>query len=612
MKKWLINLEKTILWQYDKATRLTRVLLSKENWYKQNVTNFIVGFLIDIFNLKTANDFGLSVWGKILNFPRQLMPNKYITTILNRSGNVDTTIQLDRTVFNAKIASGDDFNAITIDAGEKYTFVFYVTVGSGYYVSVYDANNNLIVNKAPIQSQGGTAPTPNYYGLSNYSISSSGIICSVVTDYTPINLTTEQYRFLLLGQVLKFKMSCTIPEINRYLRIIFNEQDNRNVYVTDNHNLTITYTLEPQVLSDEIKALIENYDFLPRPAGVKALTGVGDYFTFKIIPSPANADVTLIVNGRTYNTKEIEVNSGQDVTYTVSDTAHGFQSQTATVTVTQYTEVPVSLETTLTITAVPNTASISLTIDGNTYTGTGTITKTVTYGNIYSWTISNSGYYTETSGGNLTVTELVNTEVTLNEDNINLVFDKLFKNNGGVESKGTFIVQRAGSYHIELGGDAGYDENYPNQRSNGGTADITTTLAVDDEIEIKVMYGGYDSSFGTIFGGVGVGLWVNGVCKLVAGGGGRVAGQQVVSCGGGGYNGGKAYYKNRFAENGYSIDGTKGNYQNTEAGAGQFHNPLSYANAYGGSGYKSSDYNSAVLVYAGNTGAGYARITYIG
>lgn len=604
MKKWLINLEKTILWQYDKATRLTRIVLSKENWYKQNVTNFIVGFLIDIFNLKTANGFGLSVWGKILNFPRQIMPNKYQTTILDNNDNISTTINLDRAIFNSEIASGNDFNAITISAGDKYTFVFELSVGTGWYVTVYDIGGNVTVPRTYMTNN----RSPYNYGITDYGDIRK---LSVIADFSPINLSTEQYRFLLLGQILKFKMSCTIPEINRYLRIIFNEQDNKNVYVTDNHNMTITYTLNPQVLSEEISDLIENYDFLPRPAGVKVITGIGDFFTFKVVPSPANAEVRLRVNGETYNTTEIRVNSGQDVYYEVSDIANGFTTQTGTVTVTEDTNVPVVLETTLTITATPNTANISLTIDGNTYTATGTITKTVTYGNIYSWQVSNSGYYTETSGGNLTVTGLVNTQVTLNEANISLVFDKLHKENGGVESKGTFIIQRAGTYRIELGGDTGYDEDYPNTRHNGGTADITTTFAENDEVEIKIMYGGCPDNSGYIFGGVGVGLWVNGVCKLVAGGGGVVGGMVVHSCGGGGYEGGYAYYRSRYAWNGYSINGTTGNYKNTEAGAGAYAKLSNYAEAYGGSGYKASDYNSATLVYAGNTGTGYARITYI-
>lgn len=611
-RKWLINLEKCILWQYDKATSLSRIILNKQNWYKQNVTDFIVSFFIDVFNLKTANDFGLNIWGKLLNFPRQIMLNKYQLKVLDSGGAETNTIAVDRLTFQSKIASGDDFTAITIEQGDKYTFEFSVSVGTGYYVSVYDKNNNLIVDRAEIHSDGQTAPTPAYYGLSGYSISSSGVICSVVADYTPLNLSTEQYRFLLLGQILKFKMNCTIPEVNRYLRLIFNEQDNRNVYVIDNHDMTISYNIEPSSLSDEIKLLIENYDFLPAPAGVKINTGIGSYFTLKINPSPSNANVTFRINGENYPTvnNEITVNSGTIVDYTVSAVSDGFQTKTGSVEVTENTTVPVTLETTLTITATPNTAEIKLTLNGVDYTGTGSITKTVTYGNTYSYEISKQGYYTQISTGN-TITGLTNIAVQLQESDINLVFDKLHKENGGVESKGTFVIGQAGTYHIELGGDTGYDEDKPNTRHNGGTADITTTFAENDEIEIKIMYGGCPDNSGYIFGGVGVGLWVNGVCKLVAGGGGVVGGAVVHSCGGGGYEGGYAYYKNRYSWNGYSIDGTKGNYKNTQAGAGQYHHPFSYTDAYGGSGYKADDYSSAILVYAGNTGAGYAKITYI-
>ena len=516
--KFLINLEKCILWQYDKAPRISTLITEKQKWYKQNVSEFIVNFFINIFNLKTANDFGLNIWGKLLNFPRQIMLNKYQLKVLDRGGTETDTITVDRLTFQSKIASGDDFTAITIGQGDKYIFEFSVNIGSGYYVSVYDKNNNLIVDRAEIHSDGQTAPSPAYYGLSGYSVSSSGVICSVVADYTPLNLSTEQYRFLLLGQILKFKMNCTIPEVNRYLRLIFNEQDNRNVYVIDNHDMTISYNIEPSSLSDEIKLLIENYDFLPAPAGVKINTGLGSYFTLKINPSPSNANVTFRINGENYPTvnNEITVNSGTIVDYTVSAVSDGFQTKTGSVEVTENTTVPVTLETTLTITATPNTASISLTLNGTTYTGTGSITKTVTYGNTYSYEVSAEGYYTETSGGNLTVTGLVNTQVTLSENNISLVFDKIFKTNGGVESKGTFIVQRAGSYHIELGGDTGYSEYNANVRHNGGTADITVTFAVNDQLEIKVMYGGYDSAFGNVHGGVGVGLWVNGVCNKFA------------------------------------------------------------------------------------------------
>lgn len=593
-RKWLINLEKCILWQYDKATSLSRIILNKQNWYKQNVTDFIVSFFIDVFNLKTANDFGLNIWGKLLNFPRQIMLNKYqIYTSVSESDITDVSV--DRVTFNTKIGSGDDFVATTVTQNTKYTFIF------TYNGSSWDLSGDF---------------SASGINIANYGITYTGTIVTddsitVVADYTPLNLSTEQYRFLLLGQILKFKMNCTIPEVNRYLRLIFNEQNNKNVYVIDNHDMTISYNIEPSSLSDEIKLLIENYDFLPAPAGVKINTGIGSYFTLKINPSPSNANVTFKINGESYPTvnNEITVNSGTIVDYTVSALSDGFQTKTGSIEVTENTTVPVTLETTLTITATPNTANISLTLNGTTYTATGSITKTVTYGNTYSYEISQQGYYTQISTGN-TITGITNIAVQLQESDINLVFDKLHKENGGVESKGTFVIGQAGTYHIELGGDTGYDEDRPNTRHNGGTADITTTLEQNDEIEIKIMYGGCPDNSGYIFGGVGVGLWVNGVCKLVAGGGGVSGAYVVHSCGGGGYEGGYAYYKNRYAWNGYSINGTTGNYQNTEAGAGEY-TQSTYGKAYGGSGYKADDYSSATLVYAGNTGAGYAKITYI-
>lgn len=600
---FLINLEKCILWQYDKATKLSNLIIEKEKWYKQNVTEFIVNFFINIFNLKTANDFGLNVWGKLLSFPRQITLNKYQVTILDRDGQKTDTISLDRTTFNAKIASGDDFTAMTVEQGKKYTFEFRVNIGSGYYVSVYDNNGNTIVNKAPINSQGGTAPSPSYYGLSGYSVSSSGVICSVVTDYTPLNLSTEQYRFLLLGQVLKFKMSCTIPEVNRYLRLIFNEEDNKNVYVIDNHNMTITYNIEPSSLSDEIRLLIENYDFLPAPAGVRAITGLGEYFTLKIVPSPSNALVRLFINGEEISAtnNEITVKDGTVVDYRVS--ADGFDEKTGSVEINgeDVTE-NVTLETTLTINATPSSSTITLILNGTTYTATGSITKTVTYGNSYSYTVSKEGYIEE-GEENQTITGQRTININLQESGATLSLTGLYKSNGGVETKKTFIVNRTAEYKIELGGDRSYENASPNYYKKGGSAVLQTTFNQGDVLKIKIMYGGYRSSAGNNFGGVGVGLWVNDVCKLAVGGGGFGLGAIAVGeVGGGGYEGGTAGYSK-----GFSYNGQRGNYSGTGAGAGGGDN-----NGRGGSGYVASEYASVATLTYNNNNSGFARITYIG
>ena len=162
-ERFKIDLQKCIIWQYDKAKKLQTLINKKESWYLQNVTNFIRDFFWNIFNIDTATEFGLTIWGKMLG--------------------------LDRNV---------------------------VFIG----------------------------------GQSHY-------------------LTTEQYRFLLKGQVLKFNMkNVSVPEINKYLRVVFNTADNSEVFVRDNHDMSLTYMITKNmgIYNEEITQLLNYYDFLPRPA----------------------------------------------------------------------------------------------------------------------------------------------------------------------------------------------------------------------------------------------------------------------------------------------------------------------------------------------------------
>lgn len=65
-----IDLNDCFLWQYDKATRLKYLLQAKQSWYNTNITGFWNDFLTNIFNINTANTFGINLWGKFLNVPR--------------------------------------------------------------------------------------------------------------------------------------------------------------------------------------------------------------------------------------------------------------------------------------------------------------------------------------------------------------------------------------------------------------------------------------------------------------------------------------------------------------------------------------------------------------
>lgn len=64
-----VNLLKAILWQYNDAERLQALLEAKQTWYNENQEAFWSNWYNDVFNLETANDFGLSVWSIILNIP---------------------------------------------------------------------------------------------------------------------------------------------------------------------------------------------------------------------------------------------------------------------------------------------------------------------------------------------------------------------------------------------------------------------------------------------------------------------------------------------------------------------------------------------------------------
>lgn len=181
-RDFFIDLQKTILWQYDKAEILKSLIDQKENWYKTNTTDFINDFYRDVLNIDTANDFGLNIWGKILNFDR-----------------------------NISYATG-------------------------------------------------------------------------VVHYP----TTEEYRFLLKAQMLRFRCNGTVPEINEFLYKLFDDKAHQ-CYVQDNLDMTMTYVLQKdfsdkQWLIDWLTDPAQTYlDWLPRPAGVRITisTGYTGFFGFE-------------------------------------------------------------------------------------------------------------------------------------------------------------------------------------------------------------------------------------------------------------------------------------------------------------------------------------------
>ena len=68
-----VNLLRAMLWQYNDAPRLEALVQQKQDWFDAENQGFWENWQRDVFDLRTANDFGLSVWTIILDMPLQIV-----------------------------------------------------------------------------------------------------------------------------------------------------------------------------------------------------------------------------------------------------------------------------------------------------------------------------------------------------------------------------------------------------------------------------------------------------------------------------------------------------------------------------------------------------------
>lgn len=184
-----VNLLQALLWQYQNAPSLSSLLESKQAWYTENETEFWQDWITNVFDLRTANQFGLEVWSIILDFP----------------------------IFINLNPSEDNQNW-------------------GFGSNRFNFSNG---NFAP--ANGGT------------------IVLPLAT-----NRLALQLRYFQLCS------SGTVPEINRFMNYVFAQYNNAapgSVFLVDNLDMTQTYYFLFPVTWD-LAFLFNNFDILPRPAGV--------------------------------------------------------------------------------------------------------------------------------------------------------------------------------------------------------------------------------------------------------------------------------------------------------------------------------------------------------
>lgn len=60
------NLLRALLWRHNSAPNLTALVQNKQDFYDENTVDFWTDWYKDVFDLRTANEFGLGVWAIIL------------------------------------------------------------------------------------------------------------------------------------------------------------------------------------------------------------------------------------------------------------------------------------------------------------------------------------------------------------------------------------------------------------------------------------------------------------------------------------------------------------------------------------------------------------------
>ena len=192
-----VDLLKVILWQYNEDEKLLALLEKKQEWYKKNQTNFWKDWYKNVFNLDTANDFGLAVWAIILDVP-------------------------------------------------------------------------LFFDIAPSDEN-----SPAFGFSENYQNFENGNFISTKT--TTVNLSTDQKRLILKLRYFKLSSNCTIDNINKFLSHLF-----KKAYIIDRQDMNFVIYIDDNEISAESKFILENFDLIPRPAGVgmKIIYSREDLFGF--------------------------------------------------------------------------------------------------------------------------------------------------------------------------------------------------------------------------------------------------------------------------------------------------------------------------------------------
>jgi len=205
--------------QYASSPTIQQLIADRADYFE---TAWTEDFYSKVWNVDTAQGFGLDIWGRIV--------------VIGRSVRINT---FDRAFGYYEAWSGE---------------------ASSYSEPGPVIINGLAFVLAPADSPAATDDritpfddAPFYDGIQATEI---------------VILSDEAYRKLILAKALSNISDCSMPSLNKAIRSLFDGSDSRRCYATTSNQMDLNYVFEFALTPVE-RTLAISAGVIPRPAGVK-------------------------------------------------------------------------------------------------------------------------------------------------------------------------------------------------------------------------------------------------------------------------------------------------------------------------------------------------------
>lgn len=202
------------IWQYSRAANLNRILENEIDFYKEAVGDFYTDWERDVFNLETANSFGLSVWAKILGVSRPtvspqnyIIDNEYALRLYNPN---------DKNWHAIWLTDSIPMGAVEQNASSEFYEIPSIPIDDTTFRRCLFAKLQLLYSNGSITDINNYLaeifPNDGVYVQDNYDMTMSVVFSTTPTDETLTIITTPDFSPKVAGVFLNTGIDLLSPD----------------------------------------------------------------------------------------------------------------------------------------------------------------------------------------------------------------------------------------------------------------------------------------------------------------------------------------------------------------------------------------------------------------